>query len=74
MKGRRSWRTGFDINLTVAGWLPVVSLTPGVIGIVSPGGEETDMRLSPIRWLMTISGRCLVALPTGGFISAHVPI
>lgn len=65
MTGRLSWRTGFGINLKVAGWLPVVALVAGVIGIVSSGGEETDMRLSPFPWFMAISIWCLVGYCVG---------
>jgi F0F1-type ATP synthase assembly protein I len=67
MEGRLSWRTGFDINLEVASWLPVVSLVAGVVAIFSGLGEDTDIRLSLFPWFMAIAilglvGCCLGVL------------
>jgi len=65
MAGRISWRSGFDINLKVAGWLPVVALVAAVAGIAASGDENTDMRLSLFPWFMAIAVWCLVGCCLG---------
>lgn len=65
MKRRLSWRTGFDINVKVARFLPVVSLVAAVAGFASWGDENTDMRLTPFPLLMAIALWCLVGCGLG---------
>ncbi len=65
MAGRISWRSGFDINLKVAGWLPVVAVVAAMAGIAASGDENTDMRLSLFPWFMAIAVWCLVGCCLG---------
>ena len=53
MVGRLSWRMGFNMNLEIAGWLPVVSLVACVVDTVSALGEDTDI---PAEFVPVVHG------------------
>jgi hypothetical protein len=68
-----SWRTGFDVNASLAGLAPLIALIVGAAGVVlNIRDANGDMRVGVLPWSMTIAVVCL-AVCCLGVLSVHGP-
>jgi hypothetical protein len=70
---RISWRTGFDVDLKVAGLAPIAAIVVGAVGVATNVRDANgDLRDGLLPWAMFITMVCLATCCLG-VLSAHRP-